>query len=62
MTKAQIISEILKLSHQERREIMRFLVEIEQDAETLAKCDRLALERFQLLDAMETEDEKNAAR
>ncbi|MCU0785208.1 MAG: hypothetical protein MUF81_14395 [Verrucomicrobia bacterium] len=62
MSKAQIISEIPKLSHQERREIMRLIVEVEQDAETLAECDRLALERFQMLDAMEAEDEKNAAR
>ena len=62
MSKAQIISEIPKLSHQERREIMRLIVEMEQDAETLAECDRLALERFQMLDAMEAEDEKHAAR
>lgn len=62
MSKAQIISEIPKLSHTERREIMRLIVEMEQDAETLTECDRLALERFQMLDAMEAEDEKNAAR
>ena len=62
MSKAEIISEIPKLSHQERREIMRLIVEMEQDADTLAECDRLALERFQMLDAMEAEDEKNAAR
>jgi hypothetical protein len=62
MSKAEIISELPKLSHMERREIMRVLFEMEQDAETLAECDRLALERFQMLDAMEAEDEKNAAR
>jgi hypothetical protein len=62
MSRAQIISEIPKLSHAERREIMRLLVEMEQDAAMLAECDRLALERFQMLDAMEAEDEKNAAR
>ncbi len=62
MSKAEIISEIPKLSHVERREIMRLLFELEKDAETLAECDRLALERFQMLDAMEAEDEKNAAR
>ena len=62
MSKAEIISEIPRLSHQERREIMRLIVEMEQDAETLAECDRLALERFQMLDAVEAEDEKNAAR
>lgn len=62
MSKAEIISEIPKLTHQERREIMRFIFEMEEDAETLAECDRLALERFQMLDAMEAEDEKNASR
>ena len=62
MSKAEILSEIPRLSHPERREIMRLLVEAEQDSETLAECDRLALERFQMLDAMESEDEKNAAR
>jgi len=54
MSKAQIISEIPKLAHAERRESMRLIVEMEQDAETLAECDRLALERFQMLDAMES--------
>ena len=61
-SKAEIISEIPKLSHVERRDIMRLLFELEKDAETLAECDRLALERFQMLNAMEAEDEKNAAR
>jgi len=62
MSRAEIISEIPKLSHKERREIVRCIFEVEEDAETLAECDRLALERFQMLDAMEAEDEKNAAR
>jgi len=62
MSKAEILSEIPKLSHGERREIMRFIFEMEEDAETLVECDRLALERFQTLDAMEAEDEKNRAR
>ena len=62
MSKAEIISEIPKLSHEERRQIMRLIFEAERDPATLAECDRLALERFQMLDAMEAEDEKNAAR
>ena len=62
MSQAEIISEIPKLSHAERRAIMSCIVEAEADAQTLAECDRLALERFQMLDAMESEDEKNAAR
>lgn len=61
MSRAEIISEIPKLSHADRREIMRRIVEAEEDAGTLADCDQRALERFQTLDAMEAEDEKNAA-
>ncbi len=30
----------------------------ERDADALAECDRLALERFRMLDAMEAEDER----
>jgi hypothetical protein len=62
MSQAEIISEIPKLSHEERREIVRCIIEAEEDAETLAVCDRAALENFQMLDAMEAEDEKNIAR
>jgi hypothetical protein len=62
MSRADIISEIPKLSHQDRREIMRSFVEVEEDAATLAECDRLALERFQMLDKLEAEDETNVTR
>lgn len=41
---------------------MQLIFELEQDAETLAECDRLAVERFQRLDAMEIEDETTASR
>ena len=62
MSRAEIISEIPKLSHKARREIMRCLIEVEEDAATLAECDIRALGRFRTLDAMEDEDEQNAAR
>jgi len=62
MSQAEILAEIPKLSHQERREIMRRLLEAEEDAATLMECDKNAVERFQMLDAMEAEDEKNASR
>ena len=62
MSRAEIISEIPKLSHEARREIMRLLIEAEEEAATLADCDQRALERFQMLDEMEAEDETNAAR
>ena len=41
---------------------MRLLFELEEDAETLKECDRLALERFQALDAMEAANAPKAAR
>ena len=62
MSKAEILQEIPKLSHEERREIMRLIFQMEQEAEVLADCDRLALERFKMLDALEAEDETNASR
>ena len=62
MSKAEILQEIPKLSHEERREIVRLIFQMEQEAEVLADCDRLALQRFKMLDALEAEDEKNASR
>jgi hypothetical protein len=62
MSRAEIISAIPKLSHADRREIVRRIMEAEEDAQTLADCDQRSLERFQMLDAMEAEDEKNPAR
>jgi putative addiction module component (TIGR02574 family) len=57
MSQAEIISEIPKLSHEERREIVRCIIEAEEDAETLATCDRRALEHFQMFDEIEPEIE-----
>jgi hypothetical protein len=62
MSRAEIIAEIPKLSHEARREIVRCIMEAEEDAATLAECDQRALDRFQMLDAMEAADEKNSAR
>jgi hypothetical protein len=62
MSRAEIISEIPKLSHEARREIMRCIIQAEEESASLAECDQRALERFQMLDAMEAEDEKNSAR
>jgi hypothetical protein len=54
MSKAEIIAELPRLSHHERREIIEHILAIEQEAEILADCDRRADERFLMLDAMET--------
>jgi putative addiction module component (TIGR02574 family) len=59
MSQAEIISEIPKLSHEERREIVRCIIEAEEDAETLAVCDRAVLKNFQMLDKIEPEIEES---
>ncbi len=59
MSKTEILEEIPRLTHRDRRDIMRVIFELEEDAETLAECDRLAVERFQAIDAMEAEDENS---
>jgi hypothetical protein len=61
MSRAEIISEIPKLSHEARREIMRCIIEVKEGSVTLAECDQRALERFQMLGLMEAEDEKYVA-
>ena len=55
MSRAEIISEIPKLSHEARREIMRCIIEAEQESVMLYECDQRAMERFQMLDSMESE-------
>ena len=50
------MAEIPRLSHQDRREIMRCLIAAEEDSQILSDIDRLAQERFQMLDALEAED------
>jgi hypothetical protein len=63
MSKAEIVAEIPRLSHQDRREIMRCLIAAEEDSQILSDMDRLAQERFQMLDALEAEDAaKNPSR
>jgi hypothetical protein len=59
MSQAEIISETPKLSHEARREIMRRIIETEEDALVLKDCDQRALERFRMLDQLEAEEEKN---
>ena len=54
-SKTEILAEIPRLSHRDRRGILRLISEIEEDAETLGECERLAVERFQRLDAMATD-------
>lgn len=61
MSKTEILAELPRLSHQERREIIERILDMEQEAQVLADCDRRADERFLLLDAMEAEDGQTPA-
>ena len=56
MSKTEILAELPRLDHRERREIARALLDIEADAQTLADCDRRADARFLMLDALEAQD------
>lgn len=56
MSKAEILAELPRLSHQERRETLKHIIDMEQEAHVLADCDRRADERCLTLEAMEAED------
>jgi hypothetical protein len=58
MSKHEIIAELPKLSREERREIAKTIFELDEDAVILRECDRMAEERFLMLDALEAEDAK----
>ena len=56
MSKAEILAELPRLDHAERREIARQLFEMEADEQMLGDCDRRADEHFLMLDALEAQD------
>ena len=58
MSKEKIIAELPRLSPKDRREIAKLIFDLEQDKKTLAECDRLADERFRMLDRLEENDAK----
>lgn len=58
MSKTEILAELPKLTHQDRRAIMSYLVELEEDSDLLADHDRNADECFLMLDALEAENGK----
>lgn len=62
MSKAEILAELPRLDHVERREIARRLFEMETDAQTLADCDWRADEHFLMFDAMEAQDAQTQPR
>lgn len=59
MSASEIIAELPKLDHTQRREIARRLFELESEAQLLADTDHRANENFLLLDALESEDARD---
>ena len=57
---AEIIDELPKLTHHERRELCRKIVEIESQGGDIDICDAAAREGFAMLDQMESQDASRA--
>ena len=57
MSLSEIIDELPRLSHQERRELCRRVIDLESAREDMMLCDHIAREGFAMLDRMEVEQE-----
>ena len=57
MSLNEIIDELPRLSHQERRELCRRVIDLESEHEDMMLCDHIAREGFAMLDRMEVEQE-----
>ena len=62
MSKTEIMLELPKLDKHDRREIVRRIFELDDDAQLLADADRRADGRFLMLDALEAVDGKTNSR
>jgi hypothetical protein len=60
MSMAEIIDELPKLTHRERRELCRKIVEIEAQGEDIDLCDVAAGAGFGMFDDMEAQDRPRA--
>ena len=57
MSLSEIIDELPRLSHQERRELCRRVIDLESEHDDMVLCDHTAREGFAMLDSMEAEQE-----
>ena len=62
MSMIEIMEELPKLTHQERRQLCQRILSLEAEQEELAFCDESARQGFALLDALEAEDQAHARR
>ena len=58
MSTAEILAEIPKLSREDRRRILDRILEMEDEAQSVEAICRMADGAFQMLDAMEAEEER----
>lgn len=58
MSTTEIIQELPKLSHLERRESLSHLMELEVEQEDMEYCEEAAMLGFQMLDGMEEDAAK----
>jgi hypothetical protein len=57
MSSSEIMAELPRLTHDERRAICRKIVALEADQEALDSSRQAAVTGFQMLDQLEAEDE-----
>jgi hypothetical protein len=58
MSSSEIMAELPKLTHEERRAICEKILSLEADQEVLESSRQAAVAGFQMLDGMEAEDER----
>lgn len=56
MSISEIIDELPKLSHSQRRELCQRIIDLEQERANIQICDQVAVEAFSELDRMEAGD------
>ena len=56
MSMTDIIKELPKLTHQQRRELCQRIIALEAEEADLIMCDQITAEGFSQLDQMEAED------
>ena len=62
MSTSEILAELPKLSHQERRRLAAAIFDLEEEANLLRDYDRRADEHFPILDMMEEKDAETGSR
>ena len=62
MSASEILTELPKLSRQERRRLAEAIFDLEEEVDVLRDCDHRADEHFRILDLMEEEDAKAGSR